>query len=186
MGVMSLERTLYTPYKKYTEILSGIGERLNMEHAPLQNLFNRDARYSLADSLRDVQDTLIAHIPQDVISSLEVEGSTALGEIAPEQLAMLRRSLMQTTSLLEPRHALNVTTPSKITRTKLIAAFYHKFLCDMLYLDGVLDYDGLYSFFIDDLNILLEESGFAPMSPKNMFDMTVVFLAYLRFHNKLI
>lgn len=72
---------------------------------------------------------------------------------------------------------------AKITRTKLIAAYFHGYCMDnfdapRMFSDVLLDFEMW-------LNETLEEAGFCKLDYKNVFDMLVVFFAYCRVNNKL-
>lgn len=90
---------------------------------------------------------------------------------------------------LEPEQVLCIENPSEITRTKLIAAYYH-YACVVIGDDDT--QTGLWKSFKDvyeeidaELSDCLIESGFQPLSTKNLFDVFVVFLTYAKINGLL-
>lgn len=74
---------------------------------------------------------------------------------------------------------------TRISRTKLISAYYHYYCVDNF--DNPLDlkFTDVLKDFEEWLNDSLEQAGFCKLDYKNVFDMLVVFFAYCRINNNL-
>ena len=87
---------------------------------------------------------------------------------------------------LNPYEAIGVTSAMSVTRTKLIAAYYH-YYC----LENGLDDNGdtwksfkdVYDDMSSCLNAYLEDAGYQRISSKNLYDVFVIFFAYCKINN---
>ena len=85
---------------------------------------------------------------------------------------------------LKPSSVLCVIDKDKITRTKLIASYYHYYCICMAPEDGSwVSFTQVRDDFINELDDLLEESGFQKISFKNIFDVLVILLTFCKINN---
>ena len=84
---------------------------------------------------------------------------------------------------IAPQNALTIADPNYITRTKLIAAYYH-FYVWMMTLNDVGDtwrsFNETYEDFSSCVDRYLIDAGYQEISSKNLFDMLVIFSAYCK------
>ena len=84
---------------------------------------------------------------------------------------------------IDPKKALTVTDPNNVTRTKVIAAYYH-FYVWMMTLNNVGDtwrsFKEMYDDFSSCIAAYLTDAGYQEISSKNLFDMLVIFSAYCK------
>ena len=84
---------------------------------------------------------------------------------------------------IDPQNVLTITDPNNITRTKLIAAYYH-FYVWMMTLNNAGDtwrsFKEIYEDFSSCVDQYLIDAGYQEINAKNLFDMLVVFFAYCK------
>ena len=84
---------------------------------------------------------------------------------------------------IDPQKALTNTDSNNVTRTKLIAAYYH-FYVWMMTLNDVDDtwrsFKDIYDDFSSCIAEYLTDAGYQEISSKNLFDMLVIFSAYCK------
>lgn len=189
-GVMELKRPINTAYNKYLSVLSLVSKGLGLPmdlHFPTAYSY-LDGRLTLsADQIASYADPtrlyeLDGNLPDipTVLSFLSPSSDAALDEMTAEQKTEFSSILEAIVKKLTPKEALCVTDPVKVTRTKIIAAYYHQYLlCE----HSFSSFRELYDDFCDQLNEMLIDAGYNPVSSKNLFDMVVVILAYCMVNN---
>ena len=84
---------------------------------------------------------------------------------------------------IDPKKALTITDSNNVTRTKLIAAYYH-FYVWMMTLNDVANtwrsFKDIYDDFSSCIADYLTDAGYQEISSKNLFDMLVIFSAYCK------
>ena len=88
---------------------------------------------------------------------------------------------------LNPENALCINDAFSVTRTKVIAAYYHYFCLeagiDALQLGIWKSFKDVYEEMGDCLSDYLEDAGYQKISSKNLFDVFVIFLAYCKIND---
>lgn len=180
-------------YRQYCTVLSQIKDALGIsEDVDFGELDGRSVKDSKNDAVLSAiyeRGTSSATIMR--VSELEY----SVPELDHEQIRELTAGMTDPEKLLnvigevkrrlDPYSVLSVKDASKMTRTKMIAAYYHLFCLEN---DSTLDADAdesrwssfgdLYETLRGALNEMLIFSGYQPLSAKNLFDVLVVFFAY--------
>lgn len=87
---------------------------------------------------------------------------------------------------LNPYEALSVTNPESLTRTKMIAAYYHYHCLKYSVYDCEEDWQSFKDVLEEMkycLNDYLEDAGYQKISSKNLYDVFVIFFAYCKINN---
>lgn len=121
---------------------------------------------------------------EDFVSILELNQIDVEGlPFFDEDFSILLNKVNQRLDIDKTFSLYKATGETKISRTKLISAYYH-FYC-VLNIDNPLEFSDVLNDFEIWLNSYLEQAGFCRLDYKNVFDMLVVFFAYCRINDKL-
>ena len=180
LGAFELRFSTNTAYRQYCEILELTREIMT------DSYFSDDAEPQSWEWLeKEVIDEMRGYGMYDNVMFINSEGRSTLTnveEITSEFLEIMRNIKKR----LNPRHMLHIRDATQMTRTKLIAAYYH-FYCLENTMEGT---SGMWRSFHDVyqdmrscLNQYLVEAGYQPISPKNLYDVFVIFLAYCKIND---
>lgn len=210
-GAFELSFASNTAFTQYLEILALIKDQLSIsEDADFTAAFGRlDHRSLLHDA--DQEDSEEFHTNTDVKYRIELkqwyeddsieamsalsllENTAIIGEetffspiLVPDENEKKKfvTLIQNIEKRLNAEYALCVNDPLNITRTKLIAAYYHYFCLeagsDALQLGTWRSFKDVYAEMGGCVSAYLSDAGYQRISPKNLFDMFVIFLAYCK------
>ncbi len=197
-GIFEVQMASNTAFNQYAEILDLTKEVLGL--SPLADFSKIDRRKNKDSTADDVFDKLFSDEDsilvarfselEENVPSLDLECFKSFEGSSTdfEKFALVMRSIEER---LNPYDALAVTDAINVTRTKLIAAYYH-YYC-LVNENGIdADQGDVWTSFKDVyedmggcLNSYLEEAGYQKISSKNLFDIFVIFLAYCKINNYL-
>ena len=184
-GLFELQFDINSIYTQYNEIIDLIKEVLNLpRNADFSKIDHRRLK-NVADESNIVL-TRVVELEQNVPSSdLECFSSLDLGEKEWSEFLLIMKNIEKR---LNPYEVIGITNSSDITRTKMIAAYYHYYCLE----NGMDDSSETWISFkdvFDDmsscLNIYLEEAGYQKISTKNIYDVFVIFFAYCKINSLL-
>jgi len=214
-GIFEIAFTSNTAFAQYNEILALIKEELSVsEDAIFSEMFDRlDHRTLLNDA--DLEKRSDFATNSDVKYRIElkqwyendaIEAMSALGlfdntaalsekgfyDPIVNQEQYVKKEFISIIQNIEkrlnPENALCVNDALGVTRTKIIAAYYHYFCLeagtDALQLGTWISFKDVYEEMGDCLSDYLEDAGYQKISSKNLFDVFVIFLAYCKINDK--
>ena len=192
-GPFELQFAINSAYAQYCEILDLIRDVLDLPvHADLSKIDRRTikdvAEGESFDSMftdeNDVVIMRISELEQNVpCSDMKYFKSLVSNGDNLEEFLLIIKNIE---NRLNPYEAIGVTSAMSVTRTKLIAAYYH-YYC----LENGLDDNGdtwksfkdVYDDMSSCLNAYLEDAGYQRISSKNLYDVFVIFFAYCKINN---
>ncbi len=192
-GVFELQFETNSAYEQYDSLVKIIKSELGIpEDAVIEKPDGRKLRRSNGDSIKTFNEIYIDENTE--LRIMEMEVSTPVTEQLDasalkqneEESEKLDRIIDSIEKRLDPYNALNNIDSRSITRTKLIAAYYHYYCLEN---EHGLDYDSegywtsfedVYDHFELYLNMYLVDAGYQKISPKNLYDMFVIFFAYCK------
>jgi hypothetical protein len=213
-GFFELPFTTNSAYKQYQDILSLLKSNLSLsEDADFSEIYDRiDYRSSfLKDNTNQTEKHADFATNSDIKYQIELkqwykketievmraielkENIATIGEesffnsVDPQyedQKGDFIRIMKNVAKKLEPEPALCVKDASSITRTKIIAAYYHYFCLEIGY-DAAQtgmwkSFKDVYDDMRDGISEYLDNAGYQKISSKNLFDVFVIFLAYCK------
>ena len=192
-GPFELQFALNSAYEEYEKVLDLIKNALGLP---------RETDFSKID-LRTVKDVADGRAFDDLYTNedsmvimrvSELEGNVPGANMAHiESLAGEGKDMSGFISImrniekrLDPYEALGITDPSGVTRTKLIAAYYHYHCLER----GLTDTRDTWEVFKDVwvdmsscVNKYLRAAGYREISAKNLFDVFIIFFAYCKINS---
>lgn len=192
-GPFELQFAINSAYAQYCEVLDLIKDVLDL---PAQADFSKIDRRTIKDvaegesfdsMFTDENDVVImrvSELEQNVpCSDMKCFQSLVTKENKLEAFLLIIKSIEKR---LNPYETIGVTSAMNVTRTKLIAAYYH-YYC----LENGLDDNGdtwasfkdVYDDMSSCLNAYLDEAGYQKISSKNLYDVFVIFFAYCKINN---
>ena len=176
-GPFELQFSINSAYKQYCEILDLIKDGLNL---------SKDVDFSKIDrrAIHDIVVVRTRDLEQNVpFSEAESFKSFVADGERSEELWLIIKNIEKR---LNPYEVIGITNAMNVTRTKLIAAYYHYYCLE----NGLDDGSNTWSNFkdvYDDmslcLNDYLKEAGYQPINSKNLYDVFVIFFAYCKINN---
>ena len=164
-GFFEFAVAVNSPYEQYCDIIDGIKTLLGHPNEVDFSKIDREAKAYVCE--------LEQNIPV-------CEGFCQISS----QFASVFENIQKR---LNPYDALAVTDSSKMTRTKLIAAYYH-YYCILNDADSNngnywKSFKAVYDDMTSCLNPYLVDAGYQELSSKNLYDVFVIFLAYCSINN---
>lgn len=103
-----------------------------------------------------------------------------LGRVVSEEVSYRSTAEERTEQSAHVIRALSVTSPRRMTRSSMITAYYYYYnaMRERSKEQEIRSFRAFYEDFTWDLDYYLTESGYLPMSSKNLFDVLVAFSAY--------
>lgn len=103
-----------------------------------------------------------------------------LGRVVTEEVSYQSTAEERTEQSAHVIRALSVTSPRRMTRASMITAYYYYYnaMRERNRQQEIKSFRSFYEDFTWDLDYYLTESGYLPMSSKNLFDVLVAFSAY--------
>lgn len=178
-GFFALDFSSNTAYERYRSLVETLSEEITGDpHTDLTHIalgrpknekeFARDEDLYTLASL-----ALQAHLPTITADRLQGLG------LSDGQISAFLRILRHVCNRLQPTEAFSVDAPSKLTRTKQLAAYLHLYCFCANNRDGDwVSFGEVARNFSAAAAPYLEEVGFAPVSSKNLYDMLLIFIAY--------
>lgn len=216
-GIFELPFTTNSAYEQYKNILSLLREELLIsEDADFSEMYGRiDYRSSLLkDNTKETEKNPDFATNSDIKYQIELkhwyekeaieamralelkENTSVIGEDAffasietqeePQKNDFIK-IIKNIEKRLNPENALCINDALSITRTKVIAAYYHYFCLeagiDALQLGTWKSFKDVYEEMGGCVSDYLEEAGYQKISAKNLFDVFVIFLAYCKIND---
>ena len=217
LGIFQLAFTANTAFAQYNSIIELIKEDLSIsENTVFAEIFGRlDHRSSLFnDDDAEKKDDFATNAnikyqlelkqwyEQDSIEAMRVyslfDHTSMLSEDAFRSLIRIENEtdrnnflsiIENTEKKLDPKNALRIDDALNITRTKLVAAYYHYFCLevgmDAQQRETWKSFSDVYAEMGGCLSDYLRDAGYQEINPKNLFDMLVIFLAYCKINDLL-
>ena len=183
-GLFELQFAINSVYNQYREILDLIKEILHLpEHADFSKINRKlvkelgedESAYSIY--LNESKFELEKNVPS---TNLKYFKDSAENQ---DDFLLIIKSIEKRLSLDE---ALAVSEATDVTRTKLIAAYYHYYCLENVgeALSGKWrSFKDVYDDMSTCLNVYLESAGFQTVNVKNLYDVFVIFFAYCKVNN---
>ena len=188
-----MQFAINSAYAQYCEVLDLIKDVLDL---PAQADFSKIDRRTIKDvaegesfdsMFTDENDVVImrvSELEQNVpCSDMKCFQTLVSKENKLEDFLLIIKSIEKR---LNPYETIGVTSAMSVTRTKLIAAYYHYYCLE----NGLYDNGDTWASFkdvYDDmsscLNAYLDEAGYQKISSKNLYDVFVIFFAYCKINN---
>ncbi|MBO5714888.1 MAG: hypothetical protein J6S23_00655 [Clostridia bacterium] len=192
-GLFELQIAINSAYTQYNAILDLIRDALYLPaHADFSKIDRRTIKdvadgESFDNMFSDENNIVImrvSELEQNVpCSDLKYFRSIALEEKELSDFLLIMKNIEKR---LNPYEAIGITDTMGVTRTKMIAAYYH-FYCLENGLDDNKDVWKSFKDVYDDmsscLNPYLEDAGYQKISSKNIYDVFVIFFAYCKINN---
>jgi hypothetical protein len=213
-GIFEIAFTSNTAFAQYNEILDLIKEELSVsEDVVFSELFDRlDHRTLLNDADLEKRSDFATNsdvkyrielrqwYENDAIEAMSAlslfDHTAALNEegfynsVGNQEQAVKKEFIaiiQNVEKRLNPENALCINDAYSITRTKIIAAYYHYFCLeagvDALRLGTWKNFKDVYEEMGGCLSDYLEDAGYQKISAKNLFDVFVIFLAYCKIND---
>ena len=173
-GFFEFQIALNSPYGQYEEIIDLIKDSFGI---PMNSgLGDKDNRtYKRVNTVFDVLD--------DYWFDSELDYFECHENSSKEFVCIIKNIVKR----LNPHNALAVADPKDITRTKMIAAYYHYYCLENFHSKVTWrSFKEVYDDIYECLNDYLEKAGYQKISSKNLYDVFVIFFAYCKINNLLI
>jgi len=187
-GPFEFQAATNSAFKQYSEILDLIKSLLGLpsgtDLARLDRRTVKDVANGKAfdDQFFDKNDLVITRVSEleanALISNLDYFRTLDLDEEDAEDFISIIKNLEKR---LDPYEVIGINDPLKVTRTKLIAAYFHYYCLENTIDTDVSEWKSLKNVFEDMsycLNKYLDDAGYQKVSSKNLYDVFVIFLAY--------
>lgn len=191
-GLFEEEFATDSPYRMYCENRDIIRDTIQLPHDVSLEDIDRRRMNGNEESMRAMSRTSLGQAYERM---LELEGNmptldrfrTVFAEDDPFWAV-----LNSVADRLEPYAAMSVPSGALMTRTKLIAVYYHRYCLECMQDDYTrkgddwLNFSEFFSDFTTCINTYLELAGYALFSPKSIYDMLVVLFTYCTINGMLI
>ena len=188
-----MQFAIYSAYAQYCEILDLIRDVLDLPaHADFSKIDRRTIKDvaegegfdSMYTDENDIVIMRVSELEQNVpCSDMKYFKSLVSNGNNLEEFLLIIKNIEKR---LNPYEAIGVTSAMSVTRTKMIAAYYHYYCLET----GLDDHGDTWKSFkdvYDDmsscLNIYLDDAGYQRISSKNIYDVFVIFFAYCKINN---
>lgn len=195
-GPFELQFAVNSAYTQYCEILDLIRDVLDLpvhtdlskiDHRTIKDVAEGEKFDSMFTDENDVVIMRVSELEQNVpCSDMKYFKSLASNGNNLAEFLLIIKNIEKR---LNPYEAIGVTNAMSVTRTKLIAAYYH-YYCLETSLDDNGDtwksFKDVYDDMSSCINAYLDDAGYQRISSKNLYDVFVMFFAYCKINNFLI
>ncbi len=192
-GPFELQMSMNSAYTQYVAILDLIRDVLDL---PVYADFSKIDRRTIKDvaagqsfdsMFSDENDIVImrvSELEQNVPNSdMKYFRSLSITENDLSDFLLIIKNIEKR---LNPYDAIGITNAISVTRTKLIAAYYHYYCLENGFGDSGdawMSFKDVYDDMSSCLNAYLEDAGYQKISTKNLYDVFVIFFAYCKINN---